>query len=255
MRLVTFDPLRALDVPGAVYIKPAWMFHERERLLDADWVLFPETWQVNALHYGFKVRMFPSVAGYHLGFNKIEMTRAFWSVCPANVPRTLILPNNPNGREQVLDEMSFPLVIKEPRNSMGRGVFLVESLSEFRKTIATMDILYVQEHLPIQEDLRVVYVGERIAAAYWRRGGDGFHHNIAKGARPDFKEIPESALGLVEKVACELGIDYAGFDVAMVDHHPFLLEFNLLFGNDVLNARRIRLGPSIVEYLGKRLPA
>jgi ribosomal protein S6--L-glutamate ligase len=253
MRLLTFDPLRALEIPGACYLKPERMFRERERLLDADWVIFPESWQVNALQYGFKVAIFPSIAAYHLGFSKIEMTRAFWSVCPANVPRTLILPNNPNGREQALDEMSFPFVVKEARNSMGRGVFLVESPAEFRKIVEKMEILYVQEYLPIEEDLRVVMIGERRAAAYWRRGGDGFHHNIAKGARADFEAIPEKAVTLVEEVARELGVDYAGFDVAMVDNHPFLLEFNLLFGNEALNARGIRLGPLIVEYLEKRL--
>lgn len=117
-----------------------------------------------------------------------------------------------------------------------------------------LEILYVQEYLPIEEDLRVVFIGEGIVAAYWRRGGDGFHHNIATGAQADFKAIPEKAVTLVEAVARELGVDYAGFDVAMVDNHPFLLEFNLLFGNEVLNARGIRLGPIIVEHLEKRLP-
>ncbi|MGH8556796.1 MAG: ATP-grasp domain-containing protein [Methylococcales bacterium] len=186
--------------------------------------------------------------------NKIEMTRAFWSICPANVPHTLILPNNSNGLEQVLDEMSFPLVIKEPRNSMGRGVFLVDGPSELRKITEKMEVLYVQEYLPVENDLRIVFVGESIAAAYWRRGGDGFHHNIAKGAQADFEAIPEAALNLVDTVVHGLGLDYAGFDVAMVDGHPFVFEFNLLFGNLVLNACGIHLGPGIVEYLKKRLP-
>ncbi|MGR9107739.1 MAG: ATP-grasp domain-containing protein, partial [Gammaproteobacteria bacterium] len=182
-----------------------------------DWVIFPRSWQIHALHYGLKLRIFPSVAGYHLGFDKIQMTRAFWSFCPQHIPHTLILPNNPNGREQVLDEMTFPLVLKDARNSMGRGVFLVESPAEFRKITAYREILYVQEYLPIDEDLRIVVVGD--------------------------------------KVAGEFGLDYAGFDVAMVEGHPFLLEFNLLFGNQVLNARGIRLGPLIVEYLEQRLAA
>ncbi len=145
------------------------------------------------------------------------MTRAFWSVCAAKEPHTLILSNNPNGREQGLDEMSFPLVLKEPLNSMDRGVFLLESPAEFHEMTRKMEVLYVQEYLPIDEDLRVVFVGDGIAAAYWKRGG-GFHHNIANGARADFQAIPEAALGLVESVA-----------------------------------RGIRLGPRIVEYLQNRL--
>jgi ribosomal protein S6--L-glutamate ligase len=253
MRLVTFDPLRALDIPGAAYIKPEQMFQQRNALFEADWVLFPQSWQIHALQYGFKVRIFPSIAGYDLGMNKIEMTRAFWAVCPENVPHTLILPNNPNGREQVLDEMNFPLVLKEPVNSMGRGVFLLESPAEFSNMTGNMEVLYIQEYVPIDEELRIVVVGDGIVAAYWKRGGDGFHHNIAQGARADFEAIPEAALRLVESVARELGIDHAGFDVAMVDGHPFLFELNVLFGNQVLNARGIRLGPIIIEHLQKRL--
>ncbi|MGR9109066.1 MAG: hypothetical protein ACU843_19305, partial [Gammaproteobacteria bacterium] len=61
MRLVTFDPLRALDIPGALYIKPEKMYRARERLLCADWVIFPRSWQIHALHYGLKLRIFPSV--------------------------------------------------------------------------------------------------------------------------------------------------------------------------------------------------
>ncbi|MGH8556797.1 MAG: hypothetical protein ACRESZ_04910 [Methylococcales bacterium] len=64
MRLVTFDPLRALDIHGADYIKPELMFRERKRLIEADWVIFPRTWQINALHYGLKARIFPSIASY-----------------------------------------------------------------------------------------------------------------------------------------------------------------------------------------------
>ncbi|MGH8547556.1 MAG: ATP-grasp domain-containing protein [Methylococcales bacterium] len=138
------------------------------------------------------------------------MTRDFWLVCPANVLYTLILPDNSNGCEQVLDEMSSPFVLKEPRNSRGRGVFLVDSRAEFREITAKMEILYVQEYLPVEEDLRIVYVGEGIAVAYWRRGGDRFHHNIAQGAQGDFKAIPEKAVTLVATVAGELGVEYAG---------------------------------------------
>ncbi|GAB4358199.1 MAG: hypothetical protein Kow0060_12070 [Methylohalobius crimeensis] len=254
MRLVTFDPFRALDIPGAVYVKPEQMFLQRDRLAAADWALFPESWQVNALHYGLKLRIFPSVVSYHLGMNKVEMTRAFWSMCPDHVPHTRILPNNDNGREQVLDEFAFPFVIKEPRNSMGRGVHLIQNASQFRRLAASLEVLYAQEYLPLEADLRVVLVGDEVVTAYWRCGGDGFRHNIAQGGQADFQDIPSSALELVTRVASQLGVDHAGFDVAMVEEHPYLLEFNVLFGNEVLNARGIKLGKRILNYLHKPLP-
>jgi ribosomal protein S6--L-glutamate ligase len=92
-------------------------------------------------------------------------------------------------------------------------------------------------------------VGDRVVTAYWRRGGDGFHHNIAAGAEADFADVPEAAVAIVDRVARELGINYAGFDIAMVGGHPYFLELNLFFGYAALKARDIHLGPVLLDYL------
>lgn len=249
VRLVSFNPFRALGLPGVTYLKPEWFFREQAVVRAADWVLFPETWQVNTLVYSMRKRIFPAIAGYHLGFNKIEMTRAFQALAPEHLPETLILPNTAEARATALDTLGLPLVLKEPRNSMGRGVFLIESAAELARQAAGQDTLYVQEYLPIQRDLRVVWLGDSILTAYWREGGDGFHHNLARGAEAVFTGIPGQALALVRQVAQSLGLDHAGFDLAEVNGRFYLLEFNLLFGNAALNARGIRTAPLILDYL------
>jgi len=256
MRLLAFDPLRCTDLPGISYLKPEHLQRELGRIRQADWLLFPPTYLVNSLVYALHRRIFPALPGYHLGFDKVEMTRAFQVLCPANVPYTLILPATPSGIEQALDEMVFPMVVKEPRNSMGRGVHLVQNAAELRGLADRLEALYVQEHLPIDRDLRVVWVGDRVLAAYWRIGAEGsFHNNVAQGGAVSWEDIPQHALDLVGSVAAELGLDYAGFDLAFVDGHPFFLEFNLLFGNEALNAKGIKTGPAILDYLERRSEA
>ena len=42
MKLISFDPLRTLAMPGVRVVKPEHWLREREALQDADWVLFPE---------------------------------------------------------------------------------------------------------------------------------------------------------------------------------------------------------------------
>ena len=61
--------------------------------------------------------------------------------------------------------------------------------------------------------------------------------------------VPDGALQLAERVAKQLGVDHAGFDIAQVDGHFYLFEFNVRFGTEALNARGIRLGPLIFDYL------
>ncbi len=249
MRLISFNLFRSLGIDGVEHIKPEQMFAETATLREADWLLYPEYWQINSLTYALKRRIFPSVASYHLGHDKIEQTRAFMTVTPHHVPQTLILPATPSAIEQILEEMVLPVVAKVVRSSMGEGVFLIETARQLREYAAQNEILYVQEYLPLERDLRVVWVGKKVIGAYWRELGDGFHFNVARGGQINFEDIPQRALDLVEQVAVELGIDHAGFDVAMVDGYPWLLEFNLMFGLDGLNRMGVSVGEHVRLYL------
>jgi len=249
MRLVTFNALRCLDIPGTHYLKSEHYFREINTVRGAEWVLYPEFWQVNSLVYGLNKRIFPSPATYHLGHNKIEQTRAFMTVAPGNMPWTEILPSTESSIEKVLEWFEFPFVTKVARSSMGSGVFLVQSRADFLQYAGQNDILYVQEYLPIQRDLRVVWVGNEVVTAYWREQGDGFHFNVAKGGVMNFDVVPPAALDLVHHVATSLGINHAGFDVAVVAGHCYLLEFNVLFGLDGLNRQGIRVGDYVTRYL------
>ena len=252
MRLISFDTLRTLDVPGVINVKPEDWLRRKDEILAADVLLFPDYWQVNALVYGWRKRIFPSINSYHLGHDKIEMTRAFEAVCPQHVPFTRILPSTPAALEQVLDEFNFPFVAKVVRSSMGQGVTLIESRAALRDYAQANDVLYIQERLAIHRDMRVVVIGGHVVTAYWREAQDGrFHNNVAQGGTVSFEHVPDGALRLAERVARELGVDHAGFDIAEVDGHFYLLEFNVRFGTEALNAQGIRLAPLILDYLRK----
>lgn len=250
MRLISFEALRTLDIPQARVIKPEDWLKQREAILAADVLLFPEYWQVNALTYAWRKRIFPSINSYHLGHDKIEMTRAFEAVCPQHLPQTRILPSTPNALEQIQDEFEFPLVAKVVRSSMGQGVTRIDSRAQLQQYAQANEVLYVQEYLPIKRDLRVVVVGRQIVAAYWREAPEGgFHNNVARGGQVSFDAVPQAALDLVARVAAQMGVDHAGFDVAELDGHYFFFEFNVRFGTEALNARGIRLGPHLLNYL------
>lgn len=175
MRLVTFDPFRALGIPGARYIKPE-LYRDHEALLrEADWVLFPEYWQVNTLSYVWRCRLFPSLASYHLGHDKIEMTRAMEAGWPQNVPRTLIAASTPENGQRILEALGLPLVAKVVRSSQGRGVRRIDDEADWRAWCEREPILYAQELLDIDRDLRLVVIGRDVVAGYWR---------VAPGGRP-----------------------------------------------------------------------
>jgi ribosomal protein S6--L-glutamate ligase len=253
MRLITFNPYRTLEIDNALYIKPEAFFSHLHSIAEADWLLFPEYWQINALLYGLKKRIFPSPASYYLGHTKVEMTRAFWAVCPKHAPFTLIRGSGASALEEIQDALTFPFVAKEIRNSMGRGVHLIDNRSDLLHYAGSNDVLYVQELLPIQRDLRVVWVGDSIVTAYWRQAPEGgFQNNVAQGGEIYFDGVPQAALDLVAKTARQLSINHAGFDLAEVAGHWYFLEFNVFFGNQALSAQNLKLGPRILDYLASQ---
>src|SRR5690606_31176202 len=73
---ISFDVFRTLGFKNTQHIKPAHYLQHTDALAAADRVLFPEYWQVNALVFGLGCRIFPSLATYLIGHNKVEMTRA-----------------------------------------------------------------------------------------------------------------------------------------------------------------------------------
>lgn len=250
MRIISFDVFRSLHIPGAHYIKPENFLDHLDVIRLSDWVLFPEYWQVNSLYYGLNCRIFPSIASYHLGHDKVEMTRAFQAVCPQNIPQTVVEAGTPEGIRAIEEKFAFPFVAKEVRSSEGKGVYLIENEADWRRYCEGREVLYAQEYLPIDRDLRVVVIGDRIEGCYWRmQSPDGFHNNVAAGGRLDFSSAPAAALELVEQVIRTLGIDHAGFDIAMVGGQPYILEFNRLFGNHGLAQQDIRPADLIYQYL------
>ncbi|HTQ99198.1 MAG TPA: hypothetical protein VMH83_04375 [Candidatus Acidoferrum sp.] len=250
MKLVSFDPLRTIGFADTLQLKPAQMYQHAAALRNADWVLFPEYWQLNALQYAYQARVFPSEASYRIGHNKIEMTRAFLAVAPHNTPETWIVANTPVNADELWHSLPRPFVAKLAKSSMGEGVWLIDTHGDWQDYLRRTDVLYVQEYLPIDRDLRIALVGDDILAAYWRMQSPySFHNNLARGGEADFSPVPQAALDLVLTVAKALGVNHAGFDVAMVGERPYLFELNRLFGNKGIEGADARISAAILHYL------
>lgn len=252
MAWVSFDIFRTLGFADTLQLKPEQLFKYRDQIGAADWVLFPEYWQLNALRYGLNAKVFPSEASYHLGHNKIEMTRAFELVAPSHTPLTIIQANTPANAEQLWQQMLLPFVAKLPKSSQGDGVWLINDKPDWREYLHRSDVLYVQEYLPIDRDIRIVIIGDKLIAAYWRQQATrGFYNNVSKGGFIDRSPVPQPAIDLALNLAKTLGINHAGFDIAMVGDHPYILEFNRLFGNQGIEGGDARLRDAIIDYLNR----
>jgi ribosomal protein S6--L-glutamate ligase len=276
MKLISLDAMRTCGILDIAYVKPEHASLHIQKILQAEWLLFPPYWQVNALYYGLKKPVFPSISTYHIGHDKVEMTRAVQLLWPRHMPETLILDNSEASRAAVLNHFEFPFVAKAVKDSMGNDVWLIEDIERWRYCSASQEVLYVQEYLPIECDLLWVVIGRRVVAGYWRRYATGvFHSNVAKGGLVDPAHVPEAAVALVEEMAVRLDIDHAGFDIAKVGDRFYFFEFNRLFGtaglkkigiltSSLINAYRrsvsledagVRFKPKIESFAPDVMPA
>lgn len=250
MNLISFDAFRSYRLRAARYIKPERMYEHLDEIRNADGVIFPEYWQLNPLIYGLDTRIFPSQASYLIGHDKIEMSRSFQVVAPAHVPFTLILSNTPSNRYQVWESMALPFVAKIPKSSMGQGVFLIEDRSQWHAYLQRSPLIYAQEYLPIDRDLRIIWMGDQIVGGYWRtQAPQGFYNNVSQGGCIEQGLVPLEARNLVALLATSLGINCGGFDIAMVGGHPFVFEFNRLFGNQGLPGLQTQMDELMMGYL------
>ncbi|MCK7507686.1 MAG: RimK family alpha-L-glutamate ligase [Desulfobacterales bacterium] len=115
----------------------------------------------------------------------------------------------------------FPFIAKIARGSaMGRGVFLIRDRGEpGGTTAAAAAVAYIQEYLPIDRDMRIVVIGQRIVHAYWRIAPEGdFRSNVSRG-RPAIclDPVPDDALELASRTARACGWDDVGIDICRSD--------------------------------------
>lgn len=250
MKKVSFNMIRSAGIKTD-YAKPEYYYDQLDKVRAADLVLFPEYWMVNSIIYGLNKPIFPSPATYHLGHDKIEMTRAFKATFPNRIPKTLIYGKNPYTIERVLEEFEYPFVAKTAKSSMGQGVWLIKHEQDWLKYVDKHETFYVQQYIPNDRDLRIIVIGEEVVGSYWRVS-EAFLNNVAQGAQFSYDDIPEDVVAEVLDIAKTLHINHAAFDVIVADGEFYILEFNVFFGSEGLMPLGVRLTDKINHYLDSR---
>jgi len=175
---------------------------------------------------------FPSYQCYKYGQDKIKQTALFGLLNIAH-PRTRVFYGK-RQKKAIADYFTYPFVGKIPRGSaMGRGVFLIQHAGDLEAYLQLADIAYIQEYLPVDRDIRIVIIGNRIVHAYWRLAPpDDFRTNVAVGGTIKLDPVPDEALDLARHVACACRWDDVGIDISRHDGRYYVLEANMKYGKE-----------------------
>lgn len=168
------------------------------------------------------LKLFNSAEAIRLCDDKM-LTYIALSGTGVKMPKTISSPlmykeaDDPAFLDRVEAEIGYPVVVKKVYGSMGRGVFLAKNRAELEKLFNSLKLyphLY-QEYVGrgFGEDIRVITVGGRVAAAMRRVNENDFRSNIESGGRGETVILTDKQREIAEKVSKSLGLVYAGVDI------------------------------------------
>ena len=211
------------------------------------------------------VRLFNSARSVLLCDNKILMYQELANK-GVKIPRTFIAPKTFEGLNyskrdflnNVIDEIGFPMIVKEAYGSFGEQVYLAndkESLNKIVDSLGYKDFL-LQEFISTSKgrDIRVNVVGDKAIVSMLRENKNDFRSNISSGGSGTKYEPKPEYLDLAVKASKALGLDFAGVDVLFGKDGPIICEVNSnpQFAS-TLKATGINLADYIAEYILKSL--
>lgn len=127
-----------------------------------------------------------------------------------------------------LPSINFPIIAKPLNGSKGNGMFKFETLQEALDTVPSLDIRYLyQEYIPIDSDIRVFIVGNKVLGAMKRYVVPGdFRSNAALGSKTVSIPLAPELEKLALKARESTGYEVAGIDIIETNKGLMVLEIN-----------------------------
>ena len=142
-----------------------------------------------------------------------------------NIPKTIFgalcytkdCKINEDDADKIIQELGFPIIIKESFGSMGKGIYVVNNKVEL---LTVMESVKLKPHL-FQEyvgykkgvDVRVIVIGGKAVAFMERENKSDFRSNVAQGGMARRVNLPKNFIDTAERCATVLGLDYCGVDL------------------------------------------
>ena len=210
------------------------------------------------------VRLFNSKKAVMLCDNKILMYQSL-SQHGVKIPRTFIAPKTFEGlnyldrsfTKKVINEIGFPIVVKEAYGSFGEQVYLAEDEKTLNKIIDGLNYkdFLLQEFISSSKgrDVRVNVVGDEVIVSMLRENKNDFRSNISNGGSGSKFVINNEFKELAIKASNALGLDFAGVDVMFGKDGPIICEVNSnpQFAS-TLKATGVNLADFIADYILKQ---
>lgn len=177
------------------------------------------------------------------------------------MPRTYISPSAGEAKE-LLKRVSYPIVMKFPEGTQGKGVMFADSISSASSLLDALGVLnqpfIIQEYIETGgEDIRALVVGEKVVAAMKRKSQtEDKRANLHAGGKGTAVQLNRDTINIALDTAKALKADICGVDILEGPSGPLVIEANISPGLQGLSeVSTIDIADEIAKFLFRKTDA
>jgi len=174
------------------------------------------------------------------------------------MPKTFLSPNV-DAAKILLKEVRYPIVMKFPEGTQGKGVMFADSFASASSLLDALGVLkqpfIIQEYIDTDgTDIRALVVGEKVVAAMKRKAQtEEKRANIHAGGVGEAVQLSPEAMAVAVETAQALGADVCGVDILEGSRGPLVIEANISPGLQGLSkVSTINIPDEIAKYFFRR---
>ena len=198
-----------------------------------------------------------SASSFTIAHNKL-LTHLVLQQHNIPMPKTYISSSVKEAKE-VLKKTNYPVVMKFPEGTQGKGVMFADSLSSASSMLDALGALnqpfIIQEYMETNgTDIRALVVGEKVVAAMKRTASkEEKRSNIHAGGTGEPITLERDAINLALDTAKALGADICGVDILQGPLGPVVIEANISPGlQGVSKISTINIPRKIAQLLSNK---
>jgi len=195
-----------------------------------------------------------SAEAFVIGHNKF-LTHLELQKSNIPVPKTY-LAGTIKAAKKILDQVYYPVIIKIPCGTHGKGVMYADSVGSAKSVLDALEVFnqpfIIQEYIETgSTDTRVIIVGGKVIAAMKRKAVDGdLRANIHMGGTGIPLELDKESENLALKTARCIQSDICAIDMLDGGDGPKVIEINLSPGvGGITKATNKNIAREIARFL------
>ncbi len=169
------------------------------------------------------------------------------------------LAATPEAAKKLLERLNYPIVMKFPQGTQGKGVMFADSFASASSMLDALTALrqpfLIQEYIETHgADLRVIVIGEKVVAAMQRQAVEGEKRaNIHAGGKGVSIKVDPVTTKIAVKTAKLMGADICAVDILEGIKSPLVIEINISPGlQGITAATGINVADHIAKFLHKK---